>query len=699
MRKFHLILLLMLITAIGHTRILAKPQEKKVESKSIKFFDLRGHFFLKGRMETGNQTLGSSNVQEQLTRFEEGVELSTDGYIYHPNLLDFTTMLRLGASQGQHSAGGGGSVDNGVLTGLDFSGMLFKKKRVSARIFAGQSQSVRDQDFGASTEMFDMRLGAEMMVKGDFPISLLVENIMRQETSERYTEDEQTMHARFIIADRRNTDWFTELIIDHEDTQETRSITSGPGLDREMPDQISEVKLSNRWWFGSGEGQEKHSLTGGIEIRDRQGFIPHQKTYVHERLNLNHTKTFSSFYYVSIGAEEFQPPDVGTAPVAPDTETERIEYTNAEIGLRKEFYDSLDITLKAEVSERTFLDGYENRAGVSFDAGYRKDTAIGDYSSSLHLSRTNFDGQNSGFVPTRDEAVTLNGFVFSPLSQPDIDTTTIVVTDAAQSPYSPLTDYTVDTTGGVVRISRTLGTTTIANGETVLVDYMATTPRTTDYPSDTFRWTNRLGLDRYPLTLRFDLSSRTEYGIPRDLVVLPSGGEGQVLGQAVTWLAGVDWTWKNWSATFEHEMAELLISRPYTVDLLRINYHRALRHDLDLTVGAHASRTQYGQSTQSPGITTANSNYLNMTGAHLDLNAKLSRNALMRFKSELMIQEGLDNRTTFRNGVSLEWNYGKLEFTTEVRYDMFEHGTQGVTGGNMNSGNRATALFEVRRRF
>jgi len=451
--------------------------------KPVALLDFGGNLYLKGLIDGDEREQAGIVVDEEQTLFEEGVELNTRGYVYHPNLMDFSASVRAGLSQEWVLINDEKRNTSGTLLGYNFSSSFLKQKPLSVSVFANQNQSLRDKSFAVSTRAETTRRGAVVRLMGKFPASLLVESGSNTEQSERRDLTSDIKHIRFNIADKRDPDWLTEFEFDREEVEEFSTFFSPGETTGEEVDQsetVSEATISNSWQFGPGK--EKHTLSGSTGIIERTGFSPEDRFSASQRLDLIHSNTLSSFYRGSFDKEEG------------DVQDERI--IDGEAGLRKKFYKSLDVTLRATGRDRVIDNNTEETFGGFLDADYRKKTPIGVYTSSLRVGReqekrTSETGQRF----TQDQQVTLTGLTFATLSSSNVIDSSIVVTNSDNTfVYIRGVDYIIRRTGQVTEIAR-LGGGVIADPQTVLVDYLIEGTGNYTYKTDHFRWRHKLDLN------------------------------------------------------------------------------------------------------------------------------------------------------------------------------------------------------------
>ncbi len=680
--RYNVVVLLALALCVAGAQAQGSAR-KRVPIKPVGIVDYRGELFLKGEghsyetiTEDRTETTTSKDVE---WLFEEGVEGTVDGYVYHPNLLEWTLGGRLTKTQERTKISDDETETlykaQGLLRAYNMSFLLLKEKPVSLQLYAGRDDNLRDRDVTGSRKVQTDRRGAQLTLKGKFPVTFLMEEYISSETSDLRLIDEHTKRYELTIQDRRNRDWQTDFSYERKNVGKTSIFTpTSPAetpLTQRFPEKIDELNLSNLWKFGPAK--EKHSLSGSARVIRRRGFYESTTVSADQRLTLLHSKSLSTYYFGRYDTEK-----IGGV---------KERTLRAETGITKKFYDSLDVTLRGEASRRSSDMALEKRAGGFLDVAYRKKTPIGRYTSSLTLGREREeDISDTGEEAVRDESVTLTGLDWSALAGNKIILGSIVVTDATNTiTYFETVDYRVRTTGDTVEIRRLLAGG-IGDPETVLVDYITEVSPGLAFSTKTFRWNNRLALKKVPIEFYVDYESRDQRVI--------SGEDIGTLEQERDILVGAELDYKGFTLALEHQDHDQDLSPPTTVNRVRADYRKAVGRRLSLSLGAHAERIRFLDTGHTFDI-QSKAKISESVGANASLSVKLGRNALLRLSSDLTKISGRENTSTFRNRVSLEWQYRKLEFSLDAEYNIE---TQ-ITDEQKTTRNSASVMFYLKRKF
>jgi hypothetical protein len=635
----------------------------------FRILDQGGDLFAHVRAQSEKQTYAALTQKESEFYAEEGIDLRARGYIYHPNLMEWDASVRLGLLQDDLTVNGQNLNTNGTLLGYNLSALLFKEKFISFHPFASQSQDTQARDFAPSVQTKDQRYGLETTTKGPFPASLLLEQVITHQSGDSLDVDKTTNHLRFTIADQRNPDWMTQLVYDHQDTAET-DVVSNPGAPSSslsLPAHIDELDLNNLWRFGPGP--DKSSLTGTVHFLNQTGFYQNRDFLVDELLNLKHTPTFSTFYHILYDNDQVQ--------------SQPNDTLTGEAGFRQKVYDSLNITGRVDYSDNKFEGGSQSTEGGFLEFDYKKETPIGLYVSTLLLGLEDTKQTTAnGVRPILNEPVTLTGITFVKLSQPGVVSGTLVVTSVDHTKtYIVGVDYTVQTLGAFTEIARLLPTTNITDGQTVLASYSVAASLNDTYTTDTLNWNNRINLKAIPVALYVNYHLHDQH--------LTSGQDPHNLDRIHDLLGGAELNWHDLLVALEYEKVDQILSPPSTAQRVRASYRRQFTRDFEGSIGGNFETLKYQDAAQFD--LQNGKDFMNTLGGFLNLTYKIRANSLLRFRSEYIQTKGQQDTDLFRNSLSWEWSYEKLDFSVEGRYDLFDQ--EGT------SGSQEVLMFNVRRKF
>ncbi len=647
----------------------ASGQEQKYPIQAVNFLKLGGKLSFENEIFREDRESPDLKTREKKSLWEENAELNFRGYFYHPNLVEWFGLTRFTLTQEQHNIDDQGLDSNGSILDYNLSAIILREKPISFRVFAADATNNLNREFEGPFELRTQERGFEAYTRGPFPLSFLLENSESNEVDDIREDDQRTTHLNFRIADRRDRNWFTMFVYDRESTDETITNLGTAGEISDTQDLSfgrDEFKLSNNWRFGPKK--KKSSLSGNFRVLRRVGFYPEDLLSANQRLKLQHSETFSTFY-------KYYFSDI-------QTENSDEKQLEGEVGFTKEFYESLDITGRLYFRDREFIDGIEDYRGSSIGLDYRKKTPLGFFISAFDLSKE-FEKETSTSDSRliHDENIVLTGINFSSLSDLGIVPGTIVVTNNTKTiTYVENVDYTVRTLGEVTEIARILGGS-IIDGQTVLVDYAVQSSHEATFATNRISWTNRLRLKHLPLSVYSDYRLNDQQ--------LVSGDDPGNLERDKLWLGGIKLDYKGLTASVEYEVHDLLLSPPTITTRGDINYRKRFNRNLNLIMGGKASKLRYLEVAKF-GLEPGRDFQDNYT-VYAHIMMKLSRNMLLRVETDYMLGRGYNNETIGRIGAIFEWKYGKLDFSIEAWHKIY---TQESTSGEEN-----LLRFGITRRF
>lgn len=650
----------------------ALAQQSRTPIAPLRIIDYGGDLYVRGdvRRETETVSGSSTSTNERDSFFEEGLDLRGAGYVYHPNLLDWDASVQLGLNQERITIDENSRNTRGTLSGYSFTGVVLKEKPVSLRLFASQRSSVLARDFTQHTDLTSRRTGFEVFSKGTVPMGLLVERSSLDETGFPRENRKTTDYLRYRITDQRNENRVTTLTYEHEDTDETSTFFAqegGPGTKQPLPVRRDEANVSALWRFGPEK--HPHSFSGRLRALDRRGFFPDRVLTADGQIDLAHTETFSTFHHFFYNR---------------DQTTEQLDRTTTgEVGFRKSIYDSLDITGRTIATQHTFEDGSEDMIGAFLEMQYRKQTPIGVYNASVLLGKEKEKEQSGGAPRTvLGRQVTLAGGTYSSLGEAGIIPSSVVVMNQARTiQYVEGPDYTLRQTGEFVEIARTLGTTTILDGQTVLVDYQVRTARSAEFTTDHVNWLNRLDLACMPLALYANLRLRDER--------LQSGEDPGNLDLDKSHVVGIELDYEGLTIALEHQETTRRLFPSSEADRVIARYHRSLGRNVSLSAGGQAERLKYLDA-ETFGLEPGR-DVLDSFRAFGHLSIKVRHNSLVRLAVEHNQSRGRENNELTRFQISWEWTYRDLDFSVEARHNIFQQ--------ERNEGTSDAITFNLIRRF
>ncbi len=630
---------------------------------------LEGDLLFTGHYRIDEETRSDGRVTDEKEQFfREELGLRSTGYLYHPNLIDWNAGLRLGLSQQRIDINDESFDSDGDITGYNLSALLFKEKPISMRAYTRKSEDFIDRSFARQIELNSRVTGAEIYFNDAVPMSLLYEKSDTFEESDVRTDDETTELLRFQITDDRNTDLFTQLTYEHEDTDKTAIffLEGEPQVTQDLPERRDDLRLSNRWLFP--DGPNKHSLFGQTRVLKRRGSFNNDLFNINQRLDLQHSDTLSTFYRAQV--------------LSDDTDTQSEELIDGEIGFIKQYYQSLTVTGRIFAADSTFDNSTEQSFGTFFNFDYRKKTPAGRYNSSLGIG-TDVEKQTSesGELAIRDEPIVLAGVTPQRLREPNITPGSTVVTDSNNAVmYIEGLDYRLQQFGEFTEIVR-LVTGSITNGQLVLVDYNAGAAEDAEFQTNRINWRQRLQILDSPYALISEYRLRDER--------LQSGDDPGNLDREEIILFGLEYREDPFTIVGEYEQRDQRLSPSSKSYRIRGSYDNVFSDTVSTTLGGDYERLNYTNADEfdfEPGR-----DFLERYGIFGHTTVKLRRDLITRFEASFSDMRGRDNDQLARVGVSLNYRRGNLNFTISGYHEEYEQEEE--------TGESDVVRFTLRRTF
>jgi len=455
---------LLVAVTLGGAASCQAPAPRTEEAGGVHLTDFDGYVELIARRRERDQESKTDvlNLESTETIFEENLGLETEGYIYHPNFLEMTLAGLFGLTQRDYSETRSGiersDSEDGDVIEFDLDAHFLKKKPYPGYVYARRSQELEPRLFAPSIETTVDNYG-------------LIWQYLNPKTPTRVQINRNDIKLVPLGGDeqegrQQNTTYAFETGYNFTEynaltfTYTHSSVSEEP---YELDYDSDAVALAHRWDFGD---QHQHRLQSELSYYDQRGTFNIERTQWRETLRLNHTEKLRSWYQLEV-IDRTQGNILGLEPI-----DEQSYYLSGTV--EHELYDSLVSQLFAYLQRQEYASGPEiDRYGgqVSFD--YRKTNRWGELRSNYRAGLEQQDRQG-GFqrIEVLDERRTFNDPEPVVLASTNIDTGSIFVTAEDRTTYFMRgRDYTVHTVGEQVELRR-VPTGQIADGQTVLVDYV-----------------------------------------------------------------------------------------------------------------------------------------------------------------------------------------------------------------------------------
>ncbi len=385
--------------------------------------------------------------------FRETLDLGFVGSVYHPNLMSYSLDAVLGLSQQADTAAR--AFQHSLIADLHFRTLWLQEKPLSFSLYADRGDGFHDIGTFEEARVKETALGGLLSWQNEaVPLTLSAEKRIRDETRDtqgffedslvlagglsRTSADERVvsrLNYTFSDFDRRVGDTFRQAGISHD------------------------ARFFNSLRFGRSEGNQ---LSSSLYYLNLRGTEDTETFDLAETLELRLPLNLSSSTFYGLHA---------TGPGASRTISQQ-----GRLQLRHQLYESLTTSLDLRGGLTQAPDYREGSLGPGLDLLYRKRISFGylnlDYGAGADWRSRQAE---AAAIHILDERLRLSDGTVTFLTNPGVESASIVVTDAAGTTvYAPGVDYTVAEVAGRTRVSR-LPTGSIPNGAEVLVDYTAAT--------------------------------------------------------------------------------------------------------------------------------------------------------------------------------------------------------------------------------
>jgi len=410
---------------------------------------------------------GLSRRSKQINRqrrFEERIGLSLSGSIIDPEVMTFGGDFSFALTQSRFDEGGDAphrtDRDNGHLLTFDLRADFFPGKKLSGSVFGLRRDDRIDRRFQPSLRERRTSFGTTWDWADDtLPMHL----------SYRYEDTDRTNNAN-----RADDEHLTESVLDygldwiidahHRITfsyQHAETSQDFQGAARNFKTTRDLFLLDQELEFG---GEKEHRFTTNVRWQEESGDFARDLFEIGPQLTLKHTDNLETSYKYQYNRERYEGIDV---------QTHRVDFQ-----LIHQVYTNLTTTVDVfGLYESTDEDIETTQYGASVDWQYNRGNRWGRLYVNLALAydTEEIDGDNGNRI-VLDEAHTFRDPVVVTLRNRNAIARSIIVTDTTNRRlFRRGVDYLVIEFSNVVQITR-VRTGAIADGDTVLVDYLVRTP-------------------------------------------------------------------------------------------------------------------------------------------------------------------------------------------------------------------------------
>jgi len=399
-------------------------------------------------MENESRVTRFTDIDEQTRTFSEEIEISTDGWAYHPGLAVFSIDLRPRLElETNKSTGTSKRTDRLVFFGYTIDTTFLQYKPYTLNIVSSRNRSTFNSSLAEDSEtQTEIDRGTLLLKYEPLPTDISVERRVTEFQGFNNFRDRR-LQAR--VDSRNLTDDSTTFITGEATRQERETDFSDFTVDR----LLGSIRNSYRF-----DRNTRLSSTF-LGIRTVSDQSTSRNLTGSEALYLQHTPDLSTDYQARIDHR------VETSSFS------RNLYGSAR--LRHQWYENLTTTWLNEVENQIFTGGKQRTYESDLDLRYRRPINWGRLElRNGYAIRAEENETSAEFIEVRDESIVLAATNLVFLRNINIELMTVVVTDVTGLIfYTEGPDYILTVVGETVAISRTGVGSAIADGATVLVDY------------------------------------------------------------------------------------------------------------------------------------------------------------------------------------------------------------------------------------
>jgi len=402
--------------------------------------------------------------QESMAR--ESVGVDTDGYVYHPNLAEYSADVTVGLVQERFRSNFPEPTfqpdkTDGNLLQFDVQLNLLKIKPYPGRLYARRYEALEPRPFSPTTRRRSEKYGGEWRyVDSTIPTRVQVDHTtvdFDQLGTNELDYTQRDFIARLETGYNFTKDNFLEFLVEHRETKQQNKLSPVA-----FEFDVDDLRLGHRLRFGE---DAESRLESNLNYYNQTG------TFEVERAEW--TETLSAVLLESLRAWlnwDLIQRDQGSFNSPITIEDTLMRLTGS---LEHKLYESLTTTVGGRLESQDFKDGPNiDRYGVHGGLRYRKENPVGVLQAAYRIGFQSTDNTGSDvFIPVIDEPHTFNDPFPIVLSGTNIVESSIEITDLPGTTlYLRDLDYALVKFPSRVEIYR-IPTGRINNGQTVLVDY------------------------------------------------------------------------------------------------------------------------------------------------------------------------------------------------------------------------------------
>lgn len=396
---------------------------------------------------------------------EERIGLKLGGVVLDPGFLTFGGEVSFALTQDRFEEKSDFSFDlvdrdSGYLLQYDLRANLFPGKRLSGSVYGLRQEDRINRRFQPTLNQRRTGFGTSwVLAPAEVPMEISYDYLETDRTGNANPQDDEHFAESTF---RYNAEWAVsehqkvEFSYEHAKTRQEYQ-----GLDRPFETTRDLLRLDHLFEFGA---DRQHELRTRLRWQEESGDFARDFFEIGPQLTLHHSDTLQTIYTYQFNRERYEGLDV---------ETQRLDFQ-----LVHQMYTNLTTTLNVfALYEDVEDDINTTQYGTSVDLQYNRRNRFGHLYANLALAydTEEVDGDNGTRV-ILDEAQTFRDPLAVALRNRNVVPGSVVVTDTSNRRiFQPGLDYLITTQGNVTRLSR-MRTGRISDADSVLVDYLITTP-------------------------------------------------------------------------------------------------------------------------------------------------------------------------------------------------------------------------------
>lgn len=475
-----------------------------------------------------SQDPGNEGRDTKEMEWEESISLQTEGFIYHPNLLELSLGGVFGMRQFRFEQNDDETKSNGSFTEYDIEGTFFKSKAYPLSFLYLKRTDIESRQFAPSIDRDTERAHVSLrLVHPKLPTVFSASRTLTTQGASVTIED----GSDELDLEEKSLLWNTDVLFGPNHTLNWSLIffDSENRVGTRRKEEETEIDVRDSLTFGA---EEQYALDSILRYRDRSGITSLEQLDWTQRLNANHTENFRTHYWLDVRRQELD-----------EGRQDNKRFTGA---FNHSLYGSLLTHGNVYATAQSFPgDVEQDEFGGLIGWDYTKKNPVGVLKADLELERiARKDTGPDSTATAVDEAHTLVGTTPDRLDNIRVILGTVVVTDLSGFiVYIENSDYILRSVGSFTEIERIIGGN-IGSPETVLATYDFTVGGAFD--TDTSRWL---------LGFRQDFNNGLSFYVRRsksdqDISDAP---EGVVPEDMTTEIVGTEYTWRDLTLRLEHE--------------------------------------------------------------------------------------------------------------------------------------------------